>query len=138
MPLGETVAIRDVEDVDGFVNAAINKLGLRMTADEREELELDGFEIMCELSQRYTPTHGQRGWSFCSYAGEYLPRRLLTKWHQAHRGEHIRTRDEAGRSVWRYAQPTASLNALMEAPTFDEAAVVTITRFQRPAALAAA
>lgn len=132
MDLAGTVEMHDVADVDAFVNAAIGKLGLRLTVDEREELELDGFEIMCELSTRYSPAHARR-WSFSSYAGEYLPRRLITKWHQANRGAHVRVRNGQGRCVWEYRSPAASLDQLISEPGFSEHGLATITRFQRPA-----
>jgi hypothetical protein len=137
MPLGVTVELHDVRDVDGFVNAAINRLGLRLSRDAREEMELDGFEIMCELASRFTPTHARRG-SFSGYAGEFLPRRLLTAWHKANRGSHVRTRNGEGKCVWEYRPAAASLDQLVSTPGFTERGVATITRFQKPPRVTAA
>jgi hypothetical protein len=125
------VQLHDVEDAEAFVAVTVRTLGLALSHHDREDLGMAGLEVMLELAVRYRPAHHAKrgGWSFSSYAGELLPRRLLTHWHKQQ--GHRRTRDAAGKRGWDY-RATASLDGLMAAPEFNESAVVTITRFQRP------
>lgn len=125
--------LADVGDVEGFVHATIRKLNLVLTPDEWDELIADGLEIMLILHRDYRPGKG----TFSGYATSLLRGRLLDRHHQHHRGEHIKTRDSAGRAMWEYRAPIASLNAALEHPTFDESRVTTIhgfhhTRVPRP------
>src|SRR6185437_8329743 len=74
--LAETVGLGDVRDVDAMVAAAVRRLGLILTACEREELESEGLAILCELQGDWDG----RG-SFAGYASSLLGKRLLTAWH---------------------------------------------------------
>lgn len=141
MGLAATVEMHDIGDVESYVRKAIHSLGLTLSFTDREDLEADGFEMMCELNQRYTPMHDRRGYSFSSYCWTRLRGRVIDRHHQAHRGEHVKVRNGEGRTVWEYRSPIVSFEDVTASPTFDEARVATITRFQRPArapALAAA
>lgn len=108
--LAGKVALRDVRDVDGFVNAALNRTGLILPADEREELEAEGIRILYEMEARWDG----RG-SFKGYAGCYLADRLVSAWHSLHRGEHVRRRRAGGRREWEYRAPIASFDQLVAA-----------------------
>lgn len=127
------VELHDVRDTERFVTAIVDELlrskGLRLSFHEREELEAEGLAIMCELARRYTPHHQARreDWNFSGYAQSMLPKRLI----DVLRRNGTRTRDpKTGKRGWK-PRTVESLDRLMEAPAFDEARVVPITRFQR-------
>lgn len=132
-PVGRaTVELHDVRDAEAFCAAVVAGLGLRLGHHDREDLEARALEEMLMLARRYRPAHQSKGWpSFSSYAGDMLPKRVLTTWHKQQ--GHRRTRDRTtGARGWDYGG-VASLDALMAAPAFDEAGAVTDwARFERP------
>lgn len=104
------VALQDILDVDAFVNRAINRTGLVLGADERDELEAEGLRIMLELAAAWDGAGTFRG-----YAAAYLGRRLLSAWHQMHPGEHVRRRVPGGGRRWEYRPPVVSFEQLVAA-----------------------
>lgn len=124
--LTHRVQIRDVEDADGFVTAALDRLGLDLSYDDRQELECEGLAILCELSATYRSGAA----SFSTYAGGKLGGRLIDAWHRLHRGEHIRRPSRDGHRVWDY-QTIASLDQLRDQPAFREHAITPVAKFAR-------
>jgi hypothetical protein len=98
----------NITDPAAFVATGVRNLGLMLSADEREELEAEGRLILCSLARTYSPT---AGWSFSTYAGSLLRRRLLSAWHRMHAGEHSRRRQPDGTRAWVYGPPILSLDA---------------------------
>jgi hypothetical protein len=123
LPAG--IVLGDVKDVGGFVNSLINRSGLDLGADGRDELEAEAIATLCELWA------GFRGGSFSAYASGTLPGRILTSWHKQNRGRHLRSRDAAGRCVWRYRPPIASLESTIAEPGFNEASLRRLGDFTR-------
>jgi hypothetical protein len=133
--LPTAVGLGDVQDLDGFVNAAINREPrlASVPAGEREELAAEGFLIMCELWRRFTP-YGP--WSsFDRYANEFLPRRLVDAWHRLHRGEHVRRPNRGGHRVWEI-RSIASFDQELLSPAFSELRLRRVGEFE-PVPLAA-
>lgn len=118
--LAEVVALHDVADVEGFVNATINRFEqgnrpewARIARDEREELVLEGIAIMYHLADRYEPrrgNHTQDG-RFSGFAAFYLPKRLGEAWHRLH-AEHRYVTGKDGKREWVYLQPALSIEGL--------------------------
>lgn len=113
--LSTTVQLHDIEDVEGFICATIERAGLGGVPEhEKEELVADGFRILVELSQRFEPhrpgyaTPGR----FSGYAAQFLPRRLGDAWHARH-PEHVRVTDSEGKRHWVYRDTPISLDQFL-------------------------
>lgn len=112
--LAETVAILDIRDAEGFVQATINRARLVLQPDEREELVATGLEILVDLAGKYRPHidgHAQEG-RFSGYAAMYLPRKLGDAWHRMH-PEHLLVTQADGSRKWTYREKAVSLEAMM-------------------------
>jgi hypothetical protein len=121
--LAELVSLYDVEDVEGFVNATLNRFEegdlpewAKLSTDERQELVLEGITIMFELAERFEPHregYAQAG-RFSGYAAAFLPKRLGDAWHRLHPEHRYVTDPETGKRGWVYLQPASSLQGLAE------------------------
>lgn len=111
--LGTQVALHDVEDVEGFVAATIERSGIQLSADEREELLAEGIRILFELSERFEPrrgNHTQDG-RFSGFAAQFLPRKLGDAWHRWN-PDHRYVTGEDGKRQWVYYPKPVSIQAL--------------------------
>lgn len=115
--LPTTVALHDIDDVEGFVAAAIERSGIRrhLEPSEYEDLKAEGICILYQLASSFEPQ--RPGYSapgrFSGYAAQMLPRRLGDAWHQSH-PEHRRLADETGKRRWHYLPAPLSLEAELE------------------------
>jgi hypothetical protein len=113
------IELRDVADVEGFVNATINtefkgRRRLDLTRQEREELLAEGTAIMLELDAVYEPRragHTKDG-RFSGFAAFYLPKRLADAWHRQHEEHRYVTDPETGKRRYVYLKPALSLDQL--------------------------
>lgn len=115
------VALYDIDDVESFVCATIEKSGLRahLSESEREDLIAEGLRILYDLAARFEPHrpgYDQAG-RFSGFAAQFLPRRLGDAWHSWH-PEHRRITDEDGKRRWHYSSSPLSLDQLL-APAGD-------------------
>jgi hypothetical protein len=115
--LNATVALHDVEDVEGFVQATINKGRLRLTPEQRDELAAEGLRIMCKLSNDYEP--GKNGLDasaskFSGYAAKFLPGKLSDAWHRL-QGHRLASGPDGVRR-WQYDDAPTSLSVIAEKP----------------------
>lgn len=126
--LATTVALHDVTDVEGFVNATINEFEAgdqpewaKPTRAEREELVLEGICIMYALARSYEPRRGghTKDGKFSGYAAFYLPKKLTTAWHRLNEN-HRYTTDKNGKRHWLYLKPASSLEGLRDTQRFDD------------------
>jgi hypothetical protein len=110
--LPTTVALHDIDDVEGFVAATIERAGLGgLPKDEKEDLIADGIVILYTLAERFEPHrpgYAQAG-RFSGFAAQFLPRRLGDAWHSKH-PEHIRVVGEDGKRYWVYRERPISLD----------------------------
>lgn len=111
--LAEVVALHDVKDAEGFVQATINRARLVLSPDEREELAAEGLAILCKLAGDWQPRREgyQQDGRFSGYAAMYLPRKLGDAWHRMHPEHLLRTQPDGGRR-WQYGDRAVSLNAM--------------------------
>lgn len=108
--LPTTVQLHDIEDVEGFVCATVERSGIQAPEHEREELVADGICILYSLAERFEPRragYGQAG-RFSGYAAQFLPRRLGDAWHARH-PEHARVEGSDGKRRWVYRETPISL-----------------------------
>lgn len=119
--LTQPVAILDIRDAEGFVQATINRWQhptrergrIELSDIEREELAAEGMAILCKLRQQFNPHmdgYAQAG-RFSGYAAMYLPRKLGDAWHRMHDEHQLRTQPDGGRR-WHYGERAVSLEAL--------------------------
>ena len=104
--------------MDGMVSGAVRRLGLILSASEREELEAEGLLILCELERAWDG----RG-SFAGYAASLLGKRLLTAWHGI--AGHSRRRVLEADGSWKGGRawcspPVVSLDGELARPGFQE------------------
>jgi hypothetical protein len=115
--LATTVQLYDINDVEGFVCATIERSGIQAPEHEREELVADGLRILYELAARFEPQrpgYKQPG-RFSGYAAQFLPRRLGDAWHSRN-AEHVRIVGEDGRRSWAFRERPISLEQYLAPP----------------------
>ncbi len=110
--LATSVRLLDIDDVEGFVCAAIERSGVRRHISTSEHLELidEGICILYELAAKFEPRrdgYAEPG-RFSGFAAQFLPRRLGDAWHRNH-PEHVRVPGEDGRRRWHYCPAPLSL-----------------------------
>lgn len=79
------LSLYDVEDVDGFVAAAIRDGGTILTESQREEMMSEGRRLMLKLARDYQPGYGGRdaaGSRFSGYAARFLRIKLRDAYHR--------------------------------------------------------
>lgn len=103
--LAAKVALKDVQDVDAMVNAAIERTGLILSVDERDELEAEGIRMLYEMIAEWDG----RG-SFAGFASQRLRWRLSDHWRHS---ELTRRRLPDGSRCWE--RRTVSLDGLLAA-----------------------
>ena len=119
--LTATVALFDVDDVEAFVQATLNRFcqansrrgHIVLAPDERDELVLEGLAIMQRLANQFEPHregYAQAG-RFSGYAAQMLPRKLGDAWHALH-PEHQLVTQPDGKRRWQYERPSVSLDAI--------------------------
>lgn len=117
--LATSVALHDVDDVEGFVHGTLNDIGRRantnIRGEERDELVLEGLTLMYELAARYAPQedHAQQVSRFSGYAAYLLPKKLTTAWHRLHENHRYTTRPD-GKREWLYLKPAISFDGLCD------------------------
>ena len=89
------LALHDIDDTAAFVAAIVNRSGLSLSWDAREDLEQTLQIVAWELSLKYQPG----GISFSTYAGRTL-RFRITDWQRSGSG---------GRTIWKFRNPDGSL-----------------------------
>lgn len=118
--LPTTVRLHDIDDVEGFVCATIEKAGLgAVAAHEKEELVGDGILILYRLAEQFEPHrpgYSQPG-RFSGFAAQFLPRRLGDAWHSRN-PSHVRVAGPDGKRRWVYLDTPISLDSYLE--TIDE------------------
>jgi hypothetical protein len=114
--LASPFALRDVDDVENFVAATINRALPGLDESEFEELKLEGLAIMCELHKKFEPRREgyQQDGRFSGFAAMYLPRKLGDAWHRLHPEHRYVTDPESGRRSWIYDQAPVSLDGIAE------------------------
>jgi hypothetical protein len=114
--LASPFALRDVDDVENFVAATIQRALPGLEEGEFEELKLEGLAIMCELDRKFEPRREgyQQDGRFSGYAAMYLPRKLGDAWHRLHPEHRYVTDPESGRRSWIYDQAPVSLDGIAE------------------------
>lgn len=111
--LAEVVALHDIEDIDAFVGATLERSAIEFSESDREELHAEGLAILFELAAKFEPhrsgydTPGR----FSGYAAQMLPRRLGDAWHK--RLGHVKVRDAEGKRRWTATQQPVSLDGLI-------------------------
>jgi len=108
--LATTVQLHDIDDVEGFVCATIERSGIQAPDHEREELIADGIRIVYDLAAKFEPHRAgyKQPGRFSGYAAQFLPRRLGDAWHSRN-AEHVRIVNEDGRRSWAYRDKPISL-----------------------------
>lgn len=124
--LASLVTLHDIDDVEGFVCATIERSGLRnvISQGEREELIAEGILILYELAERFEPQrdgYDQPG-RFSGFAAQFLPRRLGDAWHSRN-PEHRRVTGEDGKRRWVYSEAPLSLNEMLDTGESNAACV---------------
>lgn len=114
--LPTTVQLHDIDDVEGFVCATIERAGLGGVPDhEKEELVADGICILYTLAERFEPHRPgyEQAGRFSGYAAQFLPRRLGDAWHSRH-AEHVRVvNKDTGKREWVYRETPISLDLFL-------------------------
>lgn len=112
--LATYVALHDIADVEGFVAGTIEHSGLRLCAEEHEELLAEGICILYTLADRFEPQRAgyASAGRFSGYAAQFLPRRLGDAWHKRH-PEHCRVAGEDGKRHWRYLAAPLSFDQVI-------------------------
>lgn len=85
----------DIADVDAVVGCALSRTGLRLSAAEREELEAEGMQLLCQWARAFES--GALTGSLAGYAVTFLPgrlRRIYLGWH------YVRRRGPDGARSW--------------------------------------
>jgi hypothetical protein len=85
--LSSTFTLHDVRDVESFTGRIVERSGLRLSVEDREELHVYLIETCWEISIRFEPGRI----SFSSFAGSTLPRRVID-WE----------RQRFGRTKWQF------------------------------------
>lgn len=119
--LATTVQLHDIDDVEGFVCATIERSGIQAPEHEREELIADGIRIIYDLAERFEPHrpgYSQPG-RFSGYAAQFLPRRLGDAWHSRN-AEHVRVVNEGGKRSWAFRERPISLDQYLAPPAPEE------------------
>lgn len=114
--LRAVVALADIADVEGFVNATLNASGIDFQPDERDELVAEGLAILYQLHKRFEPHRaGYDGpGCFSGFAAMYLPRKLGDAWHRA-RPEHRYVTDPVtGKRRWAFFKAHTSLDGIID------------------------
>ncbi|HEY0391052.1 MAG TPA: hypothetical protein VGC63_05020 [Solirubrobacterales bacterium] len=114
--LPTTVQLHDIDDVEGFVCATIERSGIQPSEHEKEELVADGICILYGLAatfEPHRPGYAQAG-RFSGFAAQFLPRRLGDAWHSRH-PEHVRVVGEDGKRRWVYRDTPISLDQFLTA-----------------------
>lgn len=117
--LAEPIALHDIEDVEGFVNATLNASGIDFQAWEREDLVAEGLVILFELASKFEPHRPgyQQAGRFSGYAAAFLPKKLGDAWHRG-RPEHRYVTGEDGKRRWQFFNAHASLEDQYEGGNF--------------------
>lgn len=113
--LPTTVQLHDIDDVEGFVCATIERAGLgAVEPAEKEELVGEGLAILYALAEKYEPHRPgyEQAGRFSGYAAQFLPRRLGDAWHSRH-PEHTRVTGPDGKREWVYREKPASLDQFL-------------------------
>lgn len=108
------VSLHDVEDAEAFVQATINKGGLRLTPEQRDELAAHGMFRLVEMARKYQPGRGgldAETSRFSGFAAKYLPGKLSDHWHRMNDG-HYRVDKETDTRVWVIEVAPASLDRI--------------------------
>lgn len=114
--LRAVVALEDIADVEGFVNATLNASGIEFQPDERDELVAEGLAILYQLHQRFERRRAgytQDG-RFSGFAAMYLPRKLGDAWHRARPEHRYITDPDTGKRSWAFFKAHTSLDGLTE------------------------
>jgi hypothetical protein len=115
------VALHDVDDPIAFVRKAVQLSGLRLSADEREDLIAEGLLILYRMATSYRPGFGGRdpaGSRFSGYAIKYLPGKLREAWRRSQPG-YVRTRQPDGRCRWERRGRAVSITAIRHDSSFS-------------------
>jgi hypothetical protein len=113
--LPAVVALEDIADVEGFVNATLNASGIEFQPDERDELVCEGLAILYALHQRFERRRAgytQDG-RFSGFAAMYLPRKLGDAWHRG-RPEHRYVTGPDGKRSWAFFKAHVSLDGIID------------------------
>jgi hypothetical protein len=116
--LPTTVQLHDIDDVEGFVCATIERSGIQAPEHEKEELVADGICILYGLAAKFEPHREgyEQAGRFSGFAAQFLPRRLGDAWHSRH-PEHVRVvNSETGKREWKYRETPISLDAFLQPP----------------------
>lgn len=105
--LPSPVPLLDIHDLDAYVGAAITRLRLVLDPWEREELEAEGYALLCEMAS----TWEDRGAMFSWQVRERFEKRLCSALHDL-RGD-IRPRADDGSRRW-LPRPETSLDQLLD------------------------
>lgn len=150
MPVGliEGVALFDVDNVEAFIQRALDKSQIGYEPEEREELLALGwtefYELACGYKPLPEPPCGYKPWfrmtlddrqayearlqasttikrgRFSGHAAMFFPRRFGDAWHKLHPEHRYVTDPETGKRGWVYEQPMVSLNAVMDFDSGDQ------------------
>jgi hypothetical protein len=126
--LATTVALHDIQDIEGFVNRTINRANLSLKREEREELVLEGLAILYRLSEIYEPHregHARDDSRFSGFAAMYLPRKLGDAWHRMHPEHRLVTDPDTGKRSWCYLDKPTSYEHVIGHRSDAERAAVT-------------
>ena len=116
--LATRVALHDVDDVEGFVNATLNafevSIETKLEPQEREELVAEGLCIMYALAERYQPRRGDhtQDGRFSGFAAAFLPKKLGDAWHRMHPEHKYVTNPATGKREWLYLKASLSLDGI--------------------------
>lgn len=113
--LAEPIALFDIADVEGFVNATLNASGIDFQTWEREDLVAEGLVILFELARRFEPHRAgyASAGRFSGFAACYLPKKLGDAWHR-NRPEHRYVTGEDGKRRWQFFKAHASIQGTYE------------------------
>lgn len=121
-PSRPTVAILDIRDAEGFVQATLNRWQastrdrgrIELSEYEREELAAEGLAILFRLREQFRPRldgYAQDG-RFSGYAAQFLPRKLGDAWHRMHEEHQLVVDPQTGKRRWQYGERAMSLEAM--------------------------
>lgn len=110
--LPTTVQLYDINDVEGFVCAAIQRSGITLSRPEHEELVSEGVTILYDLAERFEPQRAGYATAgrFSGFAAQFLPRRLGDAWHASNPGHRRLTAADGSRS-WHYEPSPVSIDS---------------------------
>lgn len=112
--LAQPTALGDVDDIEKFVQATINRSRRIYPPDERDELFCEGLRISYDMWAKFDPRRDgyEQDGRFSGFLAKFLPLKLEDAYHRLHPEHTLRADPETGRRTYVYGERAASLDAM--------------------------